>query len=159
MANNFNSEQLVEHAWKYFILHSTQRMTLFNYFLFIMAALGAGIGAILQASDKLEYTGIYLSFLVVIVSIIFWKLDQRTSFLIKRSENVLIDLEARSGNGIEIFRNEENNMLDENSNRFLFNKIITYGKIFRFTFCITGTVGVIGIAMFVLKMFDCMPIS
>lgn len=159
MANNFNSEQLVEHAWKYFILHSTQRMTLFNYFLFIMAALGAGIGAILQASDKLEYTGIYLSFLVVIVSIIFWKLDQRTSFLIKRSENVLIDLEARSGNGIEIFRNEENNMLDENSNRFLFNKIITYGKIFRFTFFITGTVGVIGIAMFVLKMFDCMPIS
>lgn len=159
MANNFNSEQLVEHAWKYFILHSTQRMTLFNYFLFIMAALGAGIGAILQASDKLEYTGIYLSFLVVIVSIIFWKLDQRTSFLIKRSENVLIDLEARSGNGIEIFRNEENNMLDENSNRFLFNKIITYGKIFRFTFFITGTVGVISIAMFVLKMFDCMPIS
>ena len=159
MANNFNSEQLVEHAWKYFILHSTQRMTLFNYFLFIMAALGAGLGATLQASNKLAYMGVFLSFFVIVVSIVFWKLDQRTSFLIKQSENVLIYREVRLGNGIGIFCNEENNLSVENSNKSSFNKIFTYGKIFRFTFFITGTVGVMGIIMFVLKILECTPAS
>lgn len=159
MANNFNSEQLVEHAWKYFILHSTQRMTLFNYFLFIMAALGAGLGATLQASNKLAYMGVFLSFFVIIVSIVFWKLDQRTSFLIKQSESVLIELEVRSGDGIGIFSNEETKLLEGNSNKFFFNKIITYGKIFRFTFFITGTVGVMGVVMSVLKMLECTPTS
>lgn len=45
MTNKINSDQAVEHAWKYFELHSNQRITLFNYFLFIMAGLGAAIGA------------------------------------------------------------------------------------------------------------------
>lgn len=159
MANNFNSEQLVEHAWKYFILHSTQRMTLFNYFLFIMAALGAGLGATLQDSNKLAYMGVFLSFFVIVVSIVFWKLDQRTSFLIKQSEDVLIDLELRLGDGIGIFCNEENNLSEKNSNRSSFNKILTYGKIFRFTFFITGTVGVMGVCMSVLKILECTPTS
>ena len=30
MASNISSEQAVEHAWKYFELHSNQRITLFN---------------------------------------------------------------------------------------------------------------------------------
>ncbi len=34
MTNRINSEQAVEHAWKYFELHSNQRITMFNYFLF-----------------------------------------------------------------------------------------------------------------------------
>ncbi len=45
MTNRISSEQAFEHAWKYFELHSSQRTTLFNYFLFIIAGLGAGIGA------------------------------------------------------------------------------------------------------------------
>ena len=156
MANNFNSEQLVEHAWKYFILHSTQRMTLFNYFLFIMAALGAGLGATLQATNKLEYMGVYLSLFVVIVSIIFWKLDQRTSFLVKQSESILKILEGNSDSAIGIFINENANLIEENKNRNYFRKILTYGAVFRFTFGVTGFVGIGLVLLYVTKILGCL---
>ncbi|MDN3503831.1 hypothetical protein QL982_13905, partial [Psychrobacter sp. 5A.1] len=100
MTNGISSEQAFEHAWKYFELHSSQRTILFNYFLFIIAGLGAGIGATLQASNDLLYIGTFLSIFVVLVSIVFWKLDQRTSFLVKQSESILKKLESNSDSTI-----------------------------------------------------------
>ena len=134
MTNKINSDQAVEHAWKYFELHSNQRITLFNYFLFIMAGLGAAIGASLQASNKFSYVGIFISIFIILVSIVFWKLDQRTSFLVKQSEQVFKNLERNSSIDIGIFCNEEANLARANQNRMLLNKIITYGLIFRSTF-------------------------
>ena len=96
MASNISSEQAVEHAWKYFELHSNQRITLFNYFLFIMAGLGTAVGVILQSSNKFSYVGIFISIFIIVVSVVFWKLDQRTSFLIKQSEQVFKKLERNS---------------------------------------------------------------
>lgn len=158
MTNKINSDQAVEHAWKYFELHSNQRITLFNYFLFIMAGLGAAIGASLQASNKFSYVGIFISIFIILVSIVFWKLDQRTSFLVKQSEQVFKNLERNSSIDIGIFCNEEANLARANQNRMLLNKIITYGLIFRSTFLITGFVGVFGILIFSLKILGCISI-
>ena len=96
MTNRIASEQAVEHAWKYFELHSNQRITMFNYYLFIMAGLATAIGVTLQTSKNFAYIGVLLCIIEVIVSIIFWKLDQRTSFLIKQSEAVFKKLERNS---------------------------------------------------------------
>jgi len=158
MANRINSDQAVEHAWKYFELHSNQRTTLFNYFLFIMAGLGAALGAILQASNKFSYVGIFISIFVVLVSIIFWKLDDRTSFLIKQSEQVFQHLERNSSVNIGIFCNEDANLDKANKERNILNKIITYGKLFRSTFLITGIVGVLGIILFILISLGCISL-
>jgi len=155
MANRINSDQAVEHAWKYFELHSNQRTTLFNYFLFIMAGLGAALGAIFQASNKFSYIGIFISIFIVLVSIIFWKLDDRTSFLIKQSEQVFQRLERNSSVDIGIFCNEDANLEKANKNRNFLNKIITYGKLFRLTFLITGIIGVLGIILFILISLGC----
>lgn len=155
MANRINSDQAVEHAWKYFELHSNQRTTLFNYFLFIMAGLGAALGAIFQASNKLSYIGVFISIFIVLVSIIFWKLDDRTSFLIKQSEQVFQRLERNSSVDIGIFCNEDANLEKANKNRNFLNKIITYGKLFRLTFLITGIIGVLGIILFILISLGC----
>ena len=92
MTNKINSEQAVEHAWKYFELHSNQRITMFNYFLFIIAGLGTAIGVSFQSASTFAYIGIFLSIFLSITSFVFWKLDQRTSFLIKQSEDVFINL-------------------------------------------------------------------
>lgn len=153
MSNRINSDQIVEHAWKYFEIHSNQRITLFNYFLFIMTGLGAGIGISLQASVKFAYVGVFISFFVILVSFIFWKLDQRTSFLIKESEKVLIFLERNSPVDVGIFSKEEVNLDRQNKDKFYFLKTMTYGEIFRFTFFVTGSVGIGGIIIFVLKIF------
>ena len=152
MANNISSDQAVEHAWKYFELHSNQRITLFNYFLFIMAGMGTAVGITLQASNKFSYVGIFISIFIIIVSVVFWKLDQRTSFLIKQSEQVFKKLERNSSIDIGIFCNEDANLERANKDKIFTNKIVTYGFLFRSTFLITGFVGVTGIFIFYLKI-------
>lgn len=154
MRNKIHSEQAVEHAWKYFELHSNQRIILFNYFLFIIAGLGTAIGVSIQSSSNFAYIGIFLSIFLSITAFIFWKLDQRTSFLIKQSEEVFKKLERNSSIDIGIFCNEESNLIRVNINKNSFSKIITYGFIFRLTFSIMGTIGLVGILVFSLIIFE-----
>jgi hypothetical protein len=118
--------------------------------------LGAGIGATLQASNDLLYMGTFLSIFVVLVSIVFWKLDQRTSFLIKQSESILETLENNSDSAIGIFINENANLIEENKNRNYFSKILTYGAVFRFTFRVTSFVGIGLVILFVIKILGCL---
>ena len=124
MTNRIASEQAVEHAWKYFELHSNQRITMFNYYLFIMAGLATAIGVTLQTSKNFAYIGVLLCIIAVIVSIIFWKLDQRTSFLIKQSEDVFKRLERNSAIDIGIYCKEEANLDKINIKKNFFTKII-----------------------------------
>jgi hypothetical protein len=150
MTNKIHSEQAIEHAWKYFELHSNQRTVHFNYFLFIVAGLGTAIGVSIQSSNNFAYIGVFLSLFLSITAFLFWKLDQRTSFLIKQSEEVLKKLERNSSIDIGIFCNEESNLIRANSKKNSFNKIITYGQIFRMTFLIMGCIGLVGILVFSL---------
>lgn len=152
MNNQISSDQAVEHAWKYFEIHSNQRTTLFNYFLFIMAGLGTAIGVILQGDIKYSFVGIFLCCFVSLVSFLFWKLDQRTSFLIKQSEKVFKLLERNSSVDIGIFCQEDCNLDRENESKIWLDKIITYGKIFRWTFFITGCIGYLGCIIFILRL-------
>lgn len=154
VTNRINSEQAVEHAWKYFELHSNQRITMFNYFLFIIAGLGTAIGVSIQSSSSFAYIGMFLSIFLSITAFIFWKLDQRTSFLIKQSEEVFKKLERNSSIDIGIFCNEESNLLKANVKRNFVTKIITYGLIFRVTFLIMGLIGLIGVLVFSLIVFE-----
>lgn len=54
--------------------------------------------------------------------IIFWKLDDRTSFLIKQSEQVFQRLEEDSSVDIGIFCNEDANLDKANKDRNIINK-------------------------------------
>ena len=110
MTNKINSEQAVEHAWKYFELHSNQRITMFNYFLFIIAGLGTAIGVSFQSASTFAYIG--------------------------------------------IFCNEESNLSKANMEKNFVTKIITYGLIFRSTFLIMGLIGLIGVLVFSLIVFE-----
>ena len=154
MTNRINSDQAVEHAWKYFELHSNQRITMFNYFLFIIAGLGTAIGVSMQSSNTFAYIGIFLSVFLSITAFIFWKLDQRTSFLIKQSEDVFKRLERNSEIDIGIFCKEEANLDKINIKKNFFTKIITYGSIFRVTFLIMGVIGLVGVLIFSLIIFE-----
>lgn len=133
-----NSEKIVEHVWKYFEIHSQQRMTLFNFFLLVVGGIISALGFCLQSDKDLNSLIHMLLIILIIISILFYKLDQRTSFLIKRSEKNLIELERSFNNGqINLFTNDDLDLENENKNR-AFNKIWTYGYIFRLTYMIVG---------------------
>ncbi|QNW91633.1 hypothetical protein IC799_01070 [Acinetobacter seifertii] len=133
-----NSEKLVEHVWKYFEIHSQQRMTLFNFFILVVGGIISAIGFCLQSEKDLGFLIDVFSITLIVISFLFYKLDQRTSFLIKRSEKYLIKIEQSYLNSqIEIFSKDNSDLEDENDKRSI-NKIWTYGYIFKLTYMLVG---------------------
>ena len=85
----------LNYAFKYFELHAAQRMTVFNFFLLLSGALSGGIGASLMGDNVFPLSALFLSALLILLSLVFYKLDRRTSFLIKHAELALSKSESR----------------------------------------------------------------
>lgn len=86
-------DKALEHAWAYFSLHAAQRITVFNYFVVFAGILCTGLAATMQAPIRLAFVGIALGLLLTALAFLFWKLDERTSFLIKHAEETIKRLE------------------------------------------------------------------
>jgi hypothetical protein len=89
-----SAKDMLEHAWRYFSLHAQQRLSLFNYFLLASGSVVAGLAACLQRSGLFQILGTGLGALLVLISFVFWKLDQRSAFLVKHAEEALTELES-----------------------------------------------------------------
>jgi hypothetical protein len=87
------TELMREHAWRYFELHANQRMTVFNFFLVLSGLATAGLATVVQGAGDPRFLGAVLGLLLALVSFVFWKLDQRASFFIKRAEVALAEVE------------------------------------------------------------------
>lgn len=130
-------ERSIEHAWKYFELHAQQRMTVFNFFLAIAGLIAAGIGVGLQAGAKFSGLVSLLGCFLSLVSLIFWKLDQRVSAMIKLAEETLVYLEGKSVEPeAAIFTKERDAKKSKNV-----AGIWTYGRCFRISFLAVGMAG------------------
>ncbi|HEY3637928.1 MAG TPA: hypothetical protein VGK90_07215 [Rhizomicrobium sp.] len=77
----------LEHAWKWFEYHANQRMTMIRFYLTVAGAIATGVGY-LWTSDQHALSGT-LSFVGIVVSLCFARLDARVSQLIKVGEGAL----------------------------------------------------------------------
>lgn len=140
-----NSETALEHAWRYFELHANQRMSVFNFFLVLAGLVSAGLAAAIQGSPRLAVLGIVLGILLALVSFVFWKLDQRVSFLIKHAEAALAELEALIPNQQgRLFLNERTATSAACSRGSWWARYWTCGRSFRAVFWVMGTFGIAG---------------
>lgn len=131
-----------EHAWRYFELHAGQRMTLFNYFTFFAGLMAAGIAATLQSDAAFAYFGLVLGPLLALLAFVFWKLDQRVSFLIKNAETVLTHAEAAElPTEAQLFRNEPSATAAAQANRSMLAAQWTFGTSFRAVFLVAALFG------------------
>ena len=89
--NDLSSREMQHYAWCYFELHASQRMSVFKFFIGLATFLTASLLA--ATVQKHHVPGALLGALLTLVSFVFWRLDERTSFLIKRSERALEELE------------------------------------------------------------------
>ncbi|NWB21035.1 hypothetical protein HX824_10525 [Pseudomonas sp. D4002] len=138
-----NSEQYkisLENAWRFFQLHAQQRMTVFNFYLIITGLVAAGIGACVTQEDTLSFAGGALGTFLSLVSFIFWKLDQRVSVMIKKSEDVIVQIESTFALPIESIFSEDHTQL--NRNILLLHSPWTYGRCFRISFLTVGLIGI-----------------
>ena len=141
-----------EHAWRYFELHANQRISIFNYFLVVSGAIAAGLATTLQGTPRFASLGILLGGLLVLVSFVFWKLDQRSSFLIKLAEASLAEVEGVFPvSSACLFRVEPHNTDTVSAQSSWWHRHWTYGKAFRFVYIVMAVFGVSGSVLSTLK--------
>lgn len=103
-----------------------------------------GLAATIQAPIRLAFVGIALGLLLTALAFLFWKLDQRTSFLVKHAEDAIKKLEPPLAT---LLTDEVAKTDHARTNAGLW----TYGKIFRTIFWVMGLIGLVGAALSALR--------
>jgi hypothetical protein len=153
-------EHARDHAWRYFEIHSGQRMTMFNYFTVFAGLVLAGIGATLQGSPRLSAIGVPLGLLLALLSFVFWKLDQRMSFLVKHSEAAQRLIEEELLPPIaRLFQGEAVALAIANTNAASTSKVWTFGRSLRLTFSVMAAVGLTASILSGLRAAGCITLE
>lgn len=133
----------LEYAWRYFQMHAQQRISVFNYFIATSTLLVTGIGFVLHAPPDTWFLGLAAGILLMLLSLIFWKLDARVSSFIKVSEEVIARAEARLITAPELRMVSVERTMTR-ATKFAVHKAWTYGQAFRFIFIIMALLGLGG---------------
>jgi hypothetical protein len=91
--------------------------------------------------------GAGLGLLLMLVSFVFWKLDQRTSFLIKHAETAIIELEDALPVRIARVMTREPVRTAAAEKGPVLTRLWTYSTVFRFVFVVMGLVGFVGTSL------------
>ena len=81
----------LDYAWRWFALHTKQRVTMFNYFLVASGILASAYGLLLR--EELWEAAIVAGSIGCMVGLVSWGLDVRNRQLVKLGEEVLTDIE------------------------------------------------------------------
>jgi hypothetical protein len=140
----------LEHAWRHFRMHAEQRITVFNFFVASAGLLVTGLAYTLQASRDMWPLGLTAGLLLVMISLVFWKLDARVSSIIKTSEEVVVLAEAMliSNPNLRVVSTERTMTA---STRFTVMKAWTYGQSFRRIFVAMALIGVGGSIVSIIR--------
>ena len=112
----------------------------------------AGLATTLQGTQRFSSLGVALGILLVLVSFVFWKLDQRVSFLIKHAECALAEVEQTlPAQSARLFLMEPNSTKAAVSTASWWSRHWTYGKAFRVVFLMMGIFGFAGTVLSALK--------
>jgi len=81
------------YAWEHFKLHAAQRFTTFNFFIVLAVLMTTGLATALSKDFQYPELALYLGLLLVVISFVFWKLDQRARQLLEVSKDALKEME------------------------------------------------------------------
>lgn len=148
---------LHKQAWDYFQLHSSQRLTTFNFYLVISSVVTAGLVSTFQKNFGFPQAGVLLGFFLSFFSFTFWVLDRRNRQLIKNAEAALRFFEeqyvpANNPNDephvIKIFSKDEFTVSKSRRNKSIlfWKKHYSYSDCFKLVFLSFGSIGIIGSA-------------
>ena len=106
-----NEKDLLDYYWKYFELHSSQRMQLINFFITIEIVLIGGLFYLFSLATRMKWAEITTCIAVILIDITFMGLDKRTKELIHYSEECMKSIEEKFPSeytgAFRIFQNAE----------------------------------------------------
>ena len=83
-----------EYAWQWFQYHAGQRQTVFRFYLVMIGVVSTGYVTSMTVTD-LRSVSFLFGLLLIVISILFWLLDERSVTLIKLAEDYLKKEEER----------------------------------------------------------------
>lgn len=86
-------EDLLDFYWKYFELHSSQRMQMLNFYITVTIVLYGGLFTLMQLTPRIPTVEYFVAFFIILVTVCFRMLDHRTSELIHCCEERIKVLE------------------------------------------------------------------
>lgn len=141
-----------DHAWRYFELHAAQRMTVFNFFAGLTGLLLGGIAASLQASPSFGWIGLFLGGLLAVLALVFWKLDQRVSGMIKLAEHALEEIEVRTMPAPCRLFTHDRSASTSGAQPSSTGSVWTFGRSFRLLFAVIAALGVVSAVFSTARM-------
>lgn len=135
-----------DYSLRYFELHAKQRISTFNFFVVLSAFLTTAFVATCQKDFSYPSMSALVSLIIMLVSVIFWKLDQRVRFLIQHAESVLELLEKGGSDQVALFSEEREKTKKEKGGVWqgIVNEQLSYSQCFGFMYAIFFVFGVIG---------------
>jgi len=82
--------------WNHFQVHAGQRMTIFNFYVVFSSLLSGAVLTALQSPNRHDFTLSVLGLGLIVISFVFWRLDERNRLLIHCAEDALKALEAEA---------------------------------------------------------------
>ena len=152
VCSSISDKDVMELAWKYFEHHGNQRLTHINFFTLLSSGLLISQFTILSTQNSWSYTPIILGIIQGIVSFVFYKIDERTMFLVKHAEKVLISIESKYDfiqnnkyiDSLKIFTNEVDATLEDKDKKMFLKKQISHRISYRIllaSFALTSLIG------------------
>ena len=153
-------KEIWEYAWNYFQMHATQRISVFNFFVVLAALMTSGLVTTFGLNLQAHLLGIAIGVLLMMISFVFWKLDQRTRFLIKNSENALKIIEETfpvphcqdTPHEVQLFKLEEYKTDKIKTTRpgWFWRRQLSYSESLNLVYLLFGSFGFIGVIISIL---------
>lgn len=133
--DKLSSDKLLDYYMRYFELHANQRMQVINYYIWIEIVLIGAYFTLLINNTSLIWGLRTVSIVITLFAVIFFLLDRRTVFLIKKTEQCIMKIESQLDNDeYKLLTKIENNT----SKCFIRN---TYSRVFFCVFFLTLVFG------------------
>lgn len=127
-------------------MHAEQRITVFNFFVATAGLLVSGIGYTLRAPREMWPLGTAAGLLLLVFAVVFRKLDDRVSAIIKSSEAVMLEAEALVIETPALRAVTREREMTARARRGILGAW-TYGRSFRFIFGLMACVGLASAAL------------
>ena len=102
-----DDKTLLDFYWKYFDLHSRQRMQMINFYITVTVVLYGGLFALLQLEHRVPIAEYFIAGFMILISYCFRRLDRRTSELIHGCEDRIKVLESGLDPNLRLIENSE----------------------------------------------------
>lgn len=131
-----------DYCWNYFEYHSRQQMLIIHYYILISGGIIAAVLASSLAGKSCPLLLFVASIFLSLITLVFWKLDKRTAYLIKHSEIALKKIEMSLEKDIagvacdaKLFSDEEESFKKVRATRFYeIDKLWSYRHSFKILF-------------------------